>query len=287
MRLYRPVVRYQGGKFRIAKWIISFFPKHKIYCESFGGAASILMQKELSTTEVYNDNNSEIVNVFKILRDKNKAEELKRLIELTPYSRQEYYEAQTNDESDSDIEIARKTIVKAFMGISAGSITKLNGGFSTKFYKSDDYKCANLRAWQTYPDCIQLFCKRLKNVMLENKDGMEVIKIYDTPETLHYVDPPYVTSTWNKNDKKAYKTILTNEYHIKLLELLKTVQGYVFISGYDNEIYKDMLADWHKEQIETKNQNNNKRIETIWISPRTWNALNDQYSLLDIGGRKN
>lgn len=282
MRPYRPVLSYQGGKFRIAKWIISFFPKHKVYCESFGGSGSILMQKPKSITEIYNDINSQVYDVFKLLRDKDKALELQRRLEFTPWSRQEYYESQYIDETDDDIEKVRKTIVSAFMGISAASVSRKFSGFQTSICK-DKMRLWNTKGWPSYIKCIPLFVERLQSVVLENKHAKDIIQQYDYSSTLHYVDPPYVTSTWNKIDRKAYKKILTDNEHNELLQLLKTIKGYVILSGYDNDLYRDILADWHVEQKETINQKNEKRVESIWISPRTWDALGKQKNLLDIG----
>jgi DNA adenine methylase len=69
LRVTRPVLRYYGGKFRLADWIISMFPAHRFFVEPFGGAANVLMAKPRSFGEIYNDLDSEVVNVFKVLRD--------------------------------------------------------------------------------------------------------------------------------------------------------------------------------------------------------------------------
>lgn len=274
----RPVLKYQGGKFRIRDWIISFFPTHKIYVESFGGVASVLLQKKRSLTEIYNDINGNIVNLFRVLRDKEKAKELKRLIELTPWSRQEYYDTNIFLKSDNEIERARALIVRAFMGIAAGSAIRSLNGFCTKI-DNDSFMQNQTKAWATYPEQIALFCERLQNVTIENRPAIEVIQQYDTDQTLHYVDPPYVIDLWNGTDKNTYSKVLDNLEHEQLLNLLREVKGFVVLSGYDNELYNDILHDWHKESKETRNQTNDKRLETVWISQRTLDALNRQKTL--------
>lgn len=86
MRITRPVLRYPGGKYRIAKWIISHFPQHNFYVEPYGGAGSVLMHKAKCQGEIYNDLDGDVVNVFRILRDLKKAKELERLLRLTPFA---------------------------------------------------------------------------------------------------------------------------------------------------------------------------------------------------------
>lgn len=97
---------YPGGKVRLSSWVISHFPRHKIYVEPFGGAAGVLLNKTPSPLEVYNDLNSDLVNFFRVLRDKEKAAELIRRLRLTPYAREEYYSVYPMPKDD-DIERAR------------------------------------------------------------------------------------------------------------------------------------------------------------------------------------
>lgn len=86
----RPVLRYHGGKFRLREWVINFFPPHDVYVEPFGGAASVLLAKYPSRIEVYNDLSSDVVNLFRVLREPCTANRLRELLELTPFSREEF-----------------------------------------------------------------------------------------------------------------------------------------------------------------------------------------------------
>lgn len=83
------MLRYHGGKWRLAPWIIGFFPPHRVYVEAFGGAASVLMRKPRSYAEVYNDLYGDIVSLFRVLRDPSSAQELERRLRLTPFARDE------------------------------------------------------------------------------------------------------------------------------------------------------------------------------------------------------
>src|SRR4051812_1578874 len=110
----RPVLRYHGGKWRIAPWIIEHFPPHLMYVEPFAGAASVLLRKPRVDFEVYNDLDTDVVNVFRVLRDPAAASQLAEQLSLTPWSRREFevsYEI-----SDDPVERARRTLIRSFMG---------------------------------------------------------------------------------------------------------------------------------------------------------------------------
>lgn len=268
----RPVVRYQGAKNRIAPWIISFFPDHKIYVEPYGGSAGVLMQKKRSNTEVYNDLSSELFTIFKVLRDKEKAEELKRLLYLTPWSWEEYLEAHEHEGDETDIERARKGIVRSFMGTGTGSLHCSHCGFFTRT-NSKTLTCDAAMAWLTYRDAIPAFAERLQGVIIEHRDALRVIEIYDSEETLFYIDPPYVAETWHSTDMNCYAGKIDDAGHENLLDILQNVKGYVILSGYDSDMYNERLKGWIKQKKTTLNQLNQYRSECIWINPRAWNAL--------------
>lgn len=113
MTVERPVLRWHGGKWILAPWIISHFPKHRIYTEVFGGAASVLMRKNRSYAEVYNDIEGEVVNLFRILRDERAAGRLKEVLELTPFARDEW--ELSYKPTEDVIEQARRTVIRCFV----------------------------------------------------------------------------------------------------------------------------------------------------------------------------
>ena len=125
MDVTRPAMRYYGGKWLLAPWIIGHFPAHRTYVEPFGGAASVLLRKPRSAAEVYNDLDGEIVNMFRVLRSPAQARELIRLVRLTPFARTEYEDAYLSD--GDPIEQARRTLLRSFAGFGADSA---NGRYS-------------------------------------------------------------------------------------------------------------------------------------------------------------
>lgn len=122
MKLDHPLIRYHGGKFRLAHWIISQMPNHTCYTEAFGGAAGVLLQKPRAYAEVYNDLDGDIVNLFAVLRDSGSREQLIEQLVLTPYSRADFENAW--EPTENKIERARRVCVRAQMGFGSAGATK-------------------------------------------------------------------------------------------------------------------------------------------------------------------
>jgi DNA adenine methylase len=261
----RPLVRYHGSKWSIAPWIISFFPKHRVYVEPYGGGASILLCKSRVHEEVYNDLDSDIVNLFRVTRDHG--EELKRLIELTPFSREEYLEAYrpTND----PIEQARRTIIRSFMGrASTGATGKISDTRSIATgFRSKTTGCGKTSAkvWDSYPESLQVIIKRLKGVVIENKNALEVIGQHDSGQTLFYVDPPYLFSTRDAGTDYRYE--MTDEEHIALAEKLNQVKGLVIVSGYHSDLYEELYKGWtvREKMTYSDGDKSRPRTEVLWM----------------------
>lgn len=261
----RPVMRYHGGKWRLAPWIIKFFPEHTIYVEPFCGAASVLMRKPRVKAEVVNDLDGDLCNVFRVLRDPGPAARLEELLRLTPFAREEF--VGSYKPSDDPVERARRTIVRAGMGFGSTALRKNRTGFRARSY------CRNQTGmvdWATYPDQIAAFTERLRAVLVENKDAMDLIPIHDSPETLFYVDPPYPRSTRSSISHEAEKAQYVNEMsdndHCALAEVLRLLEGAVVISGYPCPLYdEDLYPDWRREEKGALADCGQHRTEVLWI----------------------
>ena len=262
----RPLMRYHGGKWRLAQWIISHFPEHRVYVEPYGGAASVLLQKPRSFAEVYNDLDSEIVNVFRVIRNNETAAELVRLLELTPCARDEF--DGLLDVSEDPVEQARRTIARSFMGYSSDSATRANRtGFRGLSVKTARYSA---REWSEYPNNLRFLIERLQGVVIENIPALELIQRYDAEHTLFYLDPPYPHET--RFAARGYKHEMTNDDHVELIETLKTLAGKVILSGYRCELYDELLCDWRMVSKSARGQAGNHtgskiNTECLWISP--------------------
>lgn len=260
----RPVVRYHGGKWRLAPWIIEHLPPHKIYVEPFGGAGSVLMRKPRSYAEVYNDLDSEIVNLFRVLRDTKQSKELERLLRLTPFAREEWNESYKPKRSA--VEKARATVVRAYMGFGSAST---NVAHATGFRASSNRSGTTpAQDWATFPDALPWITERLQGVCIERRSALQVIADHDTPLTLFYVDPPYVWSTREQRQREIYKHEMSDQEHRNLGALLSSVRGMVIISGYPSPLYDEMFATWPTVRRKAIADAARPRTEVLWLNPR-------------------
>ena len=262
-RLKRTALRYHGGKWRLAPWIVSHFPDHRVYVEPFGGAASVLLRKDRSYAEVYNDLSGSIVNVFRVLRDR--PSEIERAIRLTPYSRDEFEATYTEDSSDP-VELARRTILRAYAGFGSAAATR---GYQTGFRSSSNRSGTTpAHDWRSYPDHIANLAARLQGVVIENRDYRDVMLQHDGPETLHYCDPPYVHSTRRDATRRdhTYEHEMTDDDHRQLASFLRSLSGMVIVSGYRCDLYDELFGHWRRVDKETYADGARKRIESLWLS---------------------
>lgn len=255
----RPVLRWHGGKWVLAPWIIGHFPKHRVYVEPFGGAASVLIRKPRSYAEVYNDLDGEVVNLFRVLRVPEWASELVATLRLTPFAREEF--AGAYDRSEDAIERARRLIIRSFMGFGSNGHARATG-FRANSNRSGTTPA---RDWSNYPDCLVAVIERLQGVVIESRDAKEVMTAHDGPETLHYVDPPYVLST-RSDPSKDYAHELTDDDHAELLAHLNTLAGMVILSGYPHPLYDEALSGWKRLERVALADGARERTEVLWIN---------------------
>lgn len=260
-KVTRPIVRYHGGKFKLAPWIISHFPEHRVYVEPFGGAASVLLKKPRAAAEIYNDMDAEMVNLFRIVRDRG--DELRKALELTPFARAEFDLAW--EPAEDPFERARRTIVRAAMGRDSASAT-MSRKSSFRIYVGDKRPATTMQDWANYPEALEAIVARLRGVAIENQDALKVMRTYDAPDVLHYVDPPYVFSTRDET-RSDYRHELDDAEHENLLSLLSSLQGMVVLSGYDCDLYQELLPGWHKVSRKAFADGARERTEVLWLSP--------------------
>ena len=257
----KAILKYPGGKWRIADWIIGHFPEHKVYCEPFFGSGAVLFNKKPVYTETVNDMDGNIVNLFYVCREY--PDELAQLIKLTPFARDEFKNCY--EKSDNPIEQARRTLVRYHQSFGTANSSK-NSWKNTQTYGGP--RCATM--WNYLPETIIECCERLKNVQIENIDAVELIKRYDNENTLIYCDPPYLQDIRRKN---IYAVEMDTEKHIELLAAVKNSKSKIVLSGYDSDLYNSELSEWYTDEIQTTAQMGLHRTEKLWMNFCTENLF--------------
>lgn len=282
MSITAPVIRYHGGKFRLAPWVIQHFPPHQVYVESFGGAAGVLMRKPRSHGEVYNDLDGDIVNLFRVLQDATTRTALIELLVLTPYARDEFEQAWIF--TDESVERARRTVIRAQMGFGSAGASKGTTGFRIDCYRQ--YGTAQ-QLWARYPEQLAMIGQRLAGVLIENRPANDIMVAHDSPLALHYVDPPYMHGTRVNGAAKGryYRHELDDEQHAELLATLVRLQGMVVLSGYPTDLYDEALQGWTKATTTARisaGRGGDTRTECLWLNPACMAALNQRGLPLEV-----
>ncbi len=259
MNVTRPAILYYGSKWRLAPTIIDLMPPHDLYCEPFGGSAAVLLQKRRSSIEVYNDLDEEVVNFFQQLREH--ADELIGLIEMTPLSRLELTRAY--ESCDSPIERARRFYVRSWQ--SRGANARWPSGW--RYEKTCTHGRSFATRW-TETHHLQAIVDRLRGVQIECDDAFRVIARFDTPQTVFYVDPPYLRETRSPSHSVEYTHEIDEADHRDLAELLRQVEGGVIISSYPHALYEGLYGDWRSMEVSVRTRGHHGATEMLWISPR-------------------
>ncbi len=264
----RPVIRYHGGKWRLAPWIIEHLPDHRTYVEPYGGAASVLLRKSRAYAEVYNDLDGEVVNLFRVLQDDVQSAALIRRLELTPFARDEF--VVSYEHTDDPVERARRLVARCLMGFGSAAH---NRNFPTGF-RATNQRCSTTPAhdWRNYPGKLPAIIDRLRGVVIENRPALDVIVQQDSPTTLIYADPPYVHETrtslrWASEETRGYVHELSDNDHADLAGVLHQVEGMVVLSGYRSDLYDDLYGAWWSTERAAVGDGATARTEVLWLNP--------------------
>jgi len=282
----RPALRWHGGKWRLAPWILGHFPKHRVYVEPFGGGASVLLRKPRSHGEIYNDLDECVVNLFSVIRDPASAARLVELLRLTPFARREFERAY--EVSDDPVEEARRLLVRSYMGFGSDAPNRnLRTGFRSNSNRSNTLPAHD---WANYPDSLRAISERFRAVVVECRDGTEIMAQHDSPATLHYVDPPYMPATRSPKARRgkeryhAYAHEMTVEDHVRLLDALRGLDGMVILSGYPSATYDAALAGWARREKVALADGAQPRIECLWLNPACVEALGHGPLFAEVAG---
>lgn len=271
------IIRYPGSKWSLAEWIILHFPEgyeKMVYLEPFVGSGAVFFNKLPGAVETINDLDSDIVNLFYVLREY--PEELRRMLELTPFSREEY--DKSFEPCEDSIEKARRYIVKTTQAIGA----KLDGKCGWRNHKQTKIGGSACK-WNGITRTLDTAAARLKGdtthlVQIEHMDALQLIERYNNPDVLMYLDPPYVRSS--RRSGRLYKHEMNDAQQIQLLDLITVSKAKIVISGYDSQLYNDRLKGWNKYHHISRTTSTEKADEYIWLN---YEPPARQYSLFDEG----
>lgn len=261
----RIVFGWYGGKFSHLEWLLPLLPECHHYCEPFSGSAAVLLNRRPSPVETYNDIDGEVVNFFRVLRDKK--DELIEAIGLTPFSREEFYTAVTSDGSEvSDVERARRFFVRARQARTGLAQTASLGRWANCKNTSRAGMSGVVSRWLGSVESLPEIAARLLQVQIENRPAVEVIKLYDEPTTLFYCDPPYVHST--RGDSKAYGFEMDEGEHRQLAEAVNNCKGRVAVSGYRCDLMDELYRGWKRYDAPPKHCHSVKQVrrESLWMN---------------------
>lgn len=258
---------WYGGKYSHLDWLLPLLPECHHYCEPYGGSAAVLVNRNPSPVETYNDIDGEVVNFFRVLREQKDA--LLYSIGMTPFSREEFLAAiQTNGNGKnlSPLERARRFYIRARQVRTGLAQTASNGRWANCLNTSRAGMSGAVSRWLGSVEGLEYIAARLLRVQIENDKGINVIKRYDSSETLFYCDPPYPHES--RGDSKAYSYEMTNQDHIDLATVLLHVKGKVAVSGYDCDIMNKLYRGWkvHKERPKKAMSIKQARQEILWTN---------------------
>lgn len=277
----RAVFRYPGSKWSIAEWIISHFPEgyeKMVYLEPFLGSGAVFFNKRPGAVETINDLDDDVVNLFQILRER--PEDLKKALWLTPYSREEYDRA--FEPCEDSLEQARRFMVRTTQAIGAKLGHGKCGWSNHKQMKIGGTACK----WAGITETIDEAAARLRGgtknlVQIEKMDALRLIERYNTPDALIYIDPPYVRST--RKSGALYVHEMTDEGQKRLLGLIASSKAKIIISGYDSEMYNEMLKGWRTDSTMSQTTSTEMAREKIWMN---YSPPERQMTFEEITGEK-
>ncbi|MFH1560520.1 MAG: DNA adenine methylase [Chloroflexota bacterium] len=261
----RLVFGWYGGKFSHLDWLLPKLPVAHHYCEPFAGSAAVLINRSPASIETYNDIDGDVVDFFRVLRDSSA--ELIRAIGLTPFSRTEFYNAIYEDAgTQNPVERARRFYVRARQVRTGLAQTATLGRWANCIDTSRSGMSGVVSRWFGGLDDLEAVAKRLLRVQIENRPAIDVIRLYDSPETLFYCDPPYLHRT--RGDSHAYSYEMDEAAHRDLAAILRGVHGKVAVSGYRCELNDVLYAGWVRFDAPVKQAHSVKqdRQECLWMN---------------------
>jgi len=260
----RPPVKWHGGKYYLAQRIISLFPHHRIYLEPFGGAGSVLLNKQPVEVEAYNDLDLRITRLFRVLQTQGR--EFVERVRFIPYSQYEFEEAACYLPNASDLDKAICDFIRWRQ--SFGGRGK-SWSYTTK--RARGGMAGDVNAWWTSIEQLPQVIERLRRVQILYQPAVDAIRRFDDSDALIYCDPPYLHETRAIHSRDVYGIEMTAEEHYELGQVLNKCKSRIVISGYSSPMYEDMFNSWRRIEFDIANHSAGgrkkaRKQETLWLN---------------------
>lgn len=256
---------WYGGKFSHLDFILPYIPRDaKHFCDVYGGSAAVLINLPPYPVETYNDIDSELVNFFQTLR--NQESKLIKAISLTPFSREELVIACKHEANLSKLERARRFYIRARQTRTGLAQKSSEGRWAHCVLTSRAGMAGAVSRWLGSIENLPEVAQRFQRVQIENAPALDVIRRYDTRETVFYLDPPYTHSA--RGDASAYKYEMTDNQHRDLAKTLQKIRGRAILSGYRTDLYDDLYRDWRRIDAPERlcHSVRKPRQESLWLN---------------------
>lgn len=227
--MYAKFFRWYGGKIRMLEKLEALIPEHKIFLEPFVGSGALALNHIRSPVEIINDLDGDIINLFRVMSDREKGRELIDRLLKVPYDRKIFdavrEEQKNNFTGYNSIEKAVLTYILISQSFNATRSSFSKGGYaSTELYHQDMF------------DNLPKVYERLENVKIYNVDALDLLPCYvDNPKAFIFLDPPYRHDLRGKNADRAYKCEMSETQQIKLLKIIGNAQAKILLCGYKAE----------------------------------------------------
>jgi DNA adenine methylase len=242
--MIKPVFKQHAEKANLSKWIISHFPENYellTYVEPFCGIGSVLINKKKSKIEAINNVDSSLLQIYRALRDEPK-EFIRRL------NAHKYCE-------DTFRKLSKKTLSEDYLenAVNEFALRKMSrGGTKCTFLLSKN------DSWAKAIKDLSGISERFQEVFMIDKPALDVIKAFNSEDTLLYCSPPYLHES--KVSKTVYSSEMTTNDHIELSHTLNSFTGKAIIGGYMTPLYKRIYKNWNVEKKKIVGQ----KDEVIW-----------------------
>jgi DNA adenine methylase len=255
-----PVLKYPGGKWTVADWLVRHLPAHEVYVEPYFGSGALFFSKHPSRLETINDLDERVVNLWRVLR--HRPDELAYAVACTPWARAELRDVAGDVDEGDEVERARRFLVWCWQ-----QIGRRTGGQGVNGWRwTKDAGSRPLPQWRRLPERITAAAERLRAAQIECLPALEVIRRNRQDDVLLYCDPPYMGETLGDHARVLYRHGMTTDQHAALLDALDAHPGPVLLSGYACALYDERLGHWRRATTRGSAEGGAARVETLWLN---------------------